>query len=182
MGGNLGAFVDGKGLQGLPGRSRCLLHTLTLQVFRETPLGQAYKECLQWFRDLPVSNMGLHLGFGQLGPGLAFEPGEIWMEGTASWSRGPWLGPPVPRPVHSPHAETAGGSGQWPQLRRESSPWCCCFCRGQERHGEEGGGIEISHAGAWMYLPTAGFYNPADFPGPCCSLQSSFAWFRTLLH
>lgn len=34
MGGNPGAFVDGKGLQGLQGRSLCLLHTLTLQVFR----------------------------------------------------------------------------------------------------------------------------------------------------
>lgn len=26
-------------------------------------------------------------------------------------------------------------------------------------------------------LPTVGLYNPADFPGPCCSLLSSFAWF-----
>lgn len=55
------------------------------------------------------------------------------------------------------------------------------FLQGQGRHGEEGSGIEISQAGSWMHLPTAGFYHPSDFPGPCCSLQSSFAWFRTLL-
>lgn len=34
MGGNQGAFVDGKGLLGLQHRSLCLLHTLTSQVFR----------------------------------------------------------------------------------------------------------------------------------------------------
>lgn len=80
-----------------------------LKGFQGAPPRQAYKVCLQWFRALPVSNMGLHLGFGQPGPGPAFVPGEIWMEGTASWSRGPQLGPPVPLPVHSPHAGTAGG-------------------------------------------------------------------------
>lgn len=101
--------MDGKGLLGLQGRSLGLLHTLTLQVFRGALPGQAYKVCLQWFRALRVSNMGLHLGFGQPGPGLVFVPGEIWMEGTASWSRGPRPGPPVPQPVHPPHAETAGG-------------------------------------------------------------------------
>lgn len=103
MGGNPGAFVDGKGLLGLQGRSLGSLHTLTSQVVRGHRQGvPAYQ-----FRALRVSNMSLLLG--QRGPGLAFSPGEIWMEGTASWSRGPRLGPHVPQPVHSLHAETAGG-------------------------------------------------------------------------
>lgn len=83
--------MDGKGLLGLQGRLS----------------GGTDKVCLHQFRALRVSNMSLLLG--QRGPGLAFVPGEIWMEGTASWSRGPWLGPRVPQPVHSLHAETAVG-------------------------------------------------------------------------
>lgn len=106
MGGNQGAFVDGKGLLGLAQVSLPASH-FDITGFQAAPPGQAYKVCLHQFRALRVSNMSLHLD--QPGPGLAFVPGEIWMEGTASWSRGPQLGPHVPQPVHSLHAETAGG-------------------------------------------------------------------------
>lgn len=80
-----------------------------LTGFQGASSGQAYKMCLQWFRAPWVLNKGLHLRFVQPGPGLAFVPGEIWKEGTASWSRGPQQEPQVPQPVRSPHAETVGG-------------------------------------------------------------------------
>lgn len=52
----------------------------------------------------------------------------------------------------------------------------------QERHGEEGSGVEISHAGSCRYLPTAAFYKSKQvFPAHAALPKAALPGFQPCL-